>query len=107
MGVMTTAKSRTVGAELAAVLPQTGQPWYKNGGLLKLNFCIFSIIMFCENPSRLAFPENTLTLLLSSLRQRIRRLHDEWSPDLPSLAYLHEQPAGCLARLYQCHLLAR
>lgn len=51
MGIMTTTKSRTVGHELAAVLPQTGQPWYKNGGLLKLNFCIFSIIMFCKSTS--------------------------------------------------------
>jgi hypothetical protein len=53
MGIVTTTKSRTVGHELAAVLPKSNQPWYNNGGLLKLNFCIASIIMFCETLSRL------------------------------------------------------
>jgi hypothetical protein len=41
----TQASSKTVGHELAAVLP-TEKPWYKNTGLLKLNFCLFSLIQF-------------------------------------------------------------
>lgn len=68
MGLMTTTKSKTVGPELAAVLPETGQPWYKNGGLLKLNFCILSIIMFCKNASSLIL----LTCVLIISRQPLQ-----------------------------------
>ncbi|WZH40784.1 sugar transporter [Fusarium acuminatum] len=34
---------RVVGAELAAVLPDDPKPWYRQGHLLKLNFCILSL----------------------------------------------------------------
>lgn len=60
MGVPTTKKSKTVGPELAAVLPQDGQPWYKNRGILKLNFCILSVVMFCKNTFPLGFSEHLL-----------------------------------------------
>jgi hypothetical protein len=59
MGVVTTKKSKTVGPELAAVLPQDGQPWYKNRGILKLNFCILSVVMFCKK-APLGFSEHLL-----------------------------------------------
>jgi hypothetical protein len=43
----TMASSKKVGPELASVLP-TDKPWYKNSGLLKLNFCLLSLIQFCK-----------------------------------------------------------
>ena len=50
MGFNTVNGGKTVGHELAAALPN-GQPWYKNSGLLKLNFCILSMVMFCRDTS--------------------------------------------------------
>jgi hypothetical protein len=43
MGFSTT---QAVGAELAAVLPNDGIPWYKKPHLLRLNFSIISIVLF-------------------------------------------------------------
>ncbi|EOD51127.1 putative sugar transporter protein [Neofusicoccum parvum UCRNP2] len=37
---------KAVGDELAAVLPQTSQPWYRKTNLLRLNFCILSLVLF-------------------------------------------------------------
>ena len=67
MGVMNTKKSKTVGPELAAVLPQDGQPWYKNRGILKLNFCILSVVMFCKATFTLGFSEHMLTIYFQPL----------------------------------------
>jgi hypothetical protein len=43
MGFSTT---QAVGAELAAVLPNDGIPWYKKPHLLRLSFSIISIVLF-------------------------------------------------------------
>ncbi|KAH7350174.1 hypothetical protein B0T11DRAFT_290698 [Plectosphaerella cucumerina] len=40
------AEARTVGVELASVLPDDGLPWYKRPHLLRLNFCILSLCLF-------------------------------------------------------------
>lgn len=37
---------KSVGAELAAVLPQDDTPWYKKSHLVKLNFSIFCLVLF-------------------------------------------------------------
>jgi hypothetical protein len=42
------ATNRAVGGELLAVLPRDGIPWYKKGHMLKLHFCVLSLVMFCE-----------------------------------------------------------
>ena len=42
------SKSKTVGDELVAVLPQDSRPWYKQRHLLRLNFCIISLVMYCK-----------------------------------------------------------
>ncbi|KAH7149026.1 general substrate transporter [Dactylonectria estremocensis] len=44
----TSAETKAVGQELAAVLPNTG-PWYKQKHLIRLNFCILSMIMFSSS----------------------------------------------------------
>ncbi|KAL1636199.1 hypothetical protein SLS58_009893 [Diplodia intermedia] len=38
--------SKVVGAELAAVLPADQPPWYRQRNLLRLNFCLISLILF-------------------------------------------------------------
>jgi hypothetical protein len=43
------ATKRAVGEELLAVLPRDGIPWYKKGHMLKLHFCVLSLVMFCES----------------------------------------------------------
>ena len=42
-----TATQKAVGNELLAVLPKDGLPWYKKAHMLKLHFCVFSLVMFC------------------------------------------------------------
>jgi hypothetical protein len=42
------ATKRAVGGELLAVLPRDGIPWYKKGHMLKLHFCVLSLVMFCK-----------------------------------------------------------
>lgn len=42
------ATKRAVGGELLAVLPRDGIPWYKKTHMLKLHFCVLSLVMFCE-----------------------------------------------------------
>jgi MFS family permease len=37
---------KAVGKDLAAVLPDDTRPWYRQSHLIKLNFCILSLIMF-------------------------------------------------------------
>ncbi|KAM0709861.1 hypothetical protein Q7P35_003903 [Cladosporium inversicolor] len=41
-----TATKKAVGDELLAVLPKDGLPWYKKAHMLKLHFCVFSLVMF-------------------------------------------------------------
>lgn len=41
------AHKKAIGDELLAVLPSDGRPWYTKGHLLKLNFCILSLVLFC------------------------------------------------------------
>jgi hypothetical protein len=41
------ATQKAVGNELLAVLPKDGLPWYKKAHMLKLHFCVFSLVMFC------------------------------------------------------------
>jgi predicted KAP-like P-loop ATPase len=98
-----------VGDELAAVLPQDGKPWYKRGYLLKLNFIILSLVLYCklsyslhvDTPSLssgVSIPRSgksanirkpieskmlsnqKLTCASSSIRKRLRRISPEWSP---------------------------
>ncbi|KKY28048.1 putative sugar transporter [Diplodia seriata] len=40
------AATKVVGAELAAVLPADQPPWYRRRNLLRLNFCLISLILF-------------------------------------------------------------
>ncbi|KAL2071959.1 hypothetical protein VTL71DRAFT_11302 [Oculimacula yallundae] len=40
--------NQSVGPELVAVLPKDLKPWYKTRHLLKLNFCIFSLVLFAS-----------------------------------------------------------
>jgi hypothetical protein len=42
------SKGKTVGDELAAVLPDDTRPWYKKTHLFKLNFIIVSLVLFCK-----------------------------------------------------------
>lgn len=35
--------------DLAQALPKNAGPWYKQAHLWKLNFCIFSLILFCRD----------------------------------------------------------
>ena len=51
--------NKAVGDELAAVLPQDAQPWYKQSHLLKLNFCIISLVMYCKSSSFPPFPRGS------------------------------------------------
>lgn len=44
-------KEQTVADTLASVLPSDGKPWYKQKHLLKLNFIILSLVMFCTSSS--------------------------------------------------------
>lgn len=46
MGHSKNGSKAAVGDELAAVLPDG--PWYKRDHLLKLNFCIISLVLFCR-----------------------------------------------------------
>ena len=50
MGLSTVdaSKSKAVGDELATVLPKDSRPWYKQRHLLRLNFCIISLVMYCK-----------------------------------------------------------
>jgi hypothetical protein len=48
MGFSAASQSKSVGDDLAAVLPQDAGAWYTKRHLLKLNFCIFSLVMFCK-----------------------------------------------------------
>ena len=48
MGFSNANQSKSVGDDLAAVLPKDAGPWYSQRHLLKLNFCIFSLVMFCR-----------------------------------------------------------
>jgi len=41
------SRSDAANNELAAVLPDD-KPWYTKSHLVKLHFCIFSLVMFCE-----------------------------------------------------------
>ena len=43
------ATQKAVGNELLAVLPKDGLPWYKKAHMLKLHFCVFSLVMFCTS----------------------------------------------------------
>lgn len=45
MGKPDTGARAAVGDELAAVLPEG--PWYKMAHLLKLNFVVASLVLFC------------------------------------------------------------
>lgn len=38
-----------MGDELLAVLPRDGKPWYRKAHLVKLHFCVFSLMMFCTS----------------------------------------------------------
>lgn len=42
----TDAATKAVGADLVSVLPNDGLPWYKKPHLVKLHFCVFSLILF-------------------------------------------------------------
>lgn len=43
------SKGKHVDDELAAVLPDDSKPWYKKTHLLKLNFIICSLVLFCTS----------------------------------------------------------
>lgn len=40
------SEARSAGVELAAVLPKDGLPWYKQKHLIKVNFCVLSLMLF-------------------------------------------------------------
>ncbi|KAJ4175292.1 hypothetical protein NW754_005713 [Fusarium falciforme] len=40
------SEARPAGVELAAVLPNDGIPWYKHKHLVKVNFCVMSLMLF-------------------------------------------------------------
>jgi hypothetical protein len=40
----------SVAQQLASVLPSDGKPWYRQTHLLKLNFIILSLVLFCKLP---------------------------------------------------------
>ncbi|KAM6524487.1 hypothetical protein FALCPG4_010099 [Fusarium falciforme] len=40
------SEARSAGVELAAVLPNDGIPWYKHKHLVKVNFCVMSLMLF-------------------------------------------------------------
>ena len=44
----TAGEAKAVGHELATVLPTDG-PWWKKGHLVKLNFCIVSLMLFTSS----------------------------------------------------------
>jgi hypothetical protein len=44
-----TARSKSVNDDLLAVLPDN-RPWYTKAHLIKLHFCIASLILFCKLP---------------------------------------------------------
>jgi hypothetical protein len=48
MGFSAASQSKSVGDGLAAVLPKDAGAWYTKRHLLKLNFCILSLVMFCK-----------------------------------------------------------
>lgn len=41
-----TSSQKAVGQELAALLPDPTTPWYRKSHLLKLNFCVLSLVLF-------------------------------------------------------------
>jgi hypothetical protein len=42
----TDAATKAVGADLMSVLPNDGLPWYRKRHLVKLHFCVLSLILF-------------------------------------------------------------
>src|ERR1700744_3220841 len=42
------SNTKAVGAELSAVLPQDGIPWYQKLHLVRLNFSIFCLILYAS-----------------------------------------------------------
>lgn len=46
---MSSANEKSVGHELARVLPDDGVPWWKKPHLLKLNGCIFFLMFFTSS----------------------------------------------------------
>jgi hypothetical protein len=57
------SKGMNVGDELASVLPKDSKPWYRKAHLLKLNFTILSLVLFCKFLSRLMYAMKTLTVI--------------------------------------------
>lgn len=41
------AETDAIGHELLAVLPNDNIPWYKKPHLLRLNFSLLSLVLFC------------------------------------------------------------
>lgn len=68
MGAMmkdpTAGEAKAVGHELASVLPDDGTPWWKKGHLVKLNFCIVSLMLFTSSNGVSQY--SLLTLLVLS-----------------------------------------
>jgi hypothetical protein len=50
MGSGIAATKQAVGGELLAVLPNDGRKWYTKSHMVYLQFCLFSLIMFCTTP---------------------------------------------------------
>ena len=49
MGIGAAPVDKAVGRELASVLPQDGQPWYKKGHIVKLSYIILSLVLFSSS----------------------------------------------------------
>ena len=45
------AGQKAVGDDLARVLPKNAGKWYTQRHLIILNFCLFSLILFCKKQS--------------------------------------------------------
>lgn len=41
------AEANAIGKDLLAVLPNDNIPWWKKGHLIRLNFSILSLVLFC------------------------------------------------------------
>lgn len=52
----TNADKKAVGDEMLAVLPRDGVPWYKKTHMMKLHFCVLSLVMFCKDSSTIYMP---------------------------------------------------
>ena len=86
-----TADRKAVGDELLAVLPRDGTPWYRKPHLIKLHFCVFSLMMFCTSFCDLSIAE--LCELLLMVGQDFEGFLDPVFWDVGSVGHFRAQVA--------------